>query len=72
MSNRVCTRLKKDNSEICNIQYPIKVDKTNVDYTTMRVKALKSILNDRGVECVGCLEKSDYVRRCKETEHLEL
>lgn len=70
---KVCQRLKKDNSEICNIQYPMKVEKgATVDYTKMRVKELKNILNDRGVECVGCLEKSDYVKRCVETQHLEL
>lgn len=50
----------------------IKVDKENMDYNKLRVKQLKGILADRGVDCEGCLEKSDYVARCKATEHLEL
>lgn len=50
----------------------IKVDKENMDYNKLRVKQLKGILADRGVDCDGCLEKSDYVARCKATEHLEL
>ncbi|KAG5178299.1 armet protein [Tribonema minus] len=69
---KVCQRLKKDNADICNMQYPIKVDKGNVDYNTLRVKALKSILAERGARCDGCIEKSDYVKRCKETENMEL
>jgi hypothetical protein len=68
---KVCERLMKDNSEICDVKYPIKVDK-DVDYNKLRVKQLKQILNDRGTDCVGCIEKPDYVSRCKETEHLEL
>lgn len=69
---KVCQRLKASNAEICEIKYPIKVDKENMDYNKLRVKQLKGILADRGVDCDGCLEKSDYVARCKATEHLEL
>ena len=38
----------------------------------MRVKHLKQILADRGVACVGCLEKRDFVKKCKETAHMDL
>jgi hypothetical protein len=27
-------------------------------------------LSDRNVECVGCVEKDDYIKKIKETEHL--
>lgn len=60
----VCHRLPANSA--------IKVDKENMDYNKLRVKQLKGILADRGVDCDGCLEKSDYVARCKATEHLEL
>ena len=50
----------------------MKIDTKNIDYNTLRVKQLKQILNDRGAECTGCLEKPDFVKRCKETEHMEL
>lgn len=49
-----------------------KVDRGNTDYSKMRIKQLRNILAERGIECVGCIEKSDFVRRCKETEHMEL
>ncbi len=49
----------------------MKVDK-NTDYSKLRVKQLKAILADRGVACKGCLEKRDYIKRVKETDHMEL
>lgn len=49
----------------------LKVDK-DTDYSKLRVKELRKILDNRGVGCDGCLEKGDYVRKCQETEHLEL
>ena len=30
------------------------------------------LLDQRGVKCVGCSEKSDFVKKCQETEHLDL
>jgi mesencephalic astrocyte-derived neurotrophic factor len=53
----------------------IKVEKKEgeeVNYQKMRVKALKSILADRGVKCTGCTEKNEFVKKCQETEHLEM
>jgi hypothetical protein len=34
------------------------------------VKQLKSILADRGVECKGCLEKDEFIKKVVDTEHL--
>ena len=36
------------------------------------VLQLKTILDQRGVRCTGCTEKSDFVKKCQETEHLDL
>ena len=72
---KVCVRLKKDNPEICEVKYPLKVDKKEgeeVNYNKMKVKELKELLNNRGVKCIGCTEKEDFVKKCKETEHLEM
>jgi len=72
---KVCQRLKKDNPDICDIKYPIKIEKKEgekVDYASMKVKQLKTLLDQRGVKCHGCTEKSDFVRKCEETENLEL
>jgi len=72
--DRVCKRLKKDNDAICDVKFAVKVEAaaTAEDVTKLRVKQLKTILNDRGVECEGCLEKSDFVKRVLETAHMDL
>lgn len=49
----------------------MKVD-AETDYSKLRVKELKSILAARGVECTGCIEKPDFVKKAQETAHLEL
>jgi hypothetical protein len=72
---KVCSRLKKDNPDVCAVKYPLKVEKKEgevIDYNKLRVKELKILLDQRGVKCSGCTEKSDFVKRCQETEHLEM
>jgi len=71
---RVCKKLTRDNPDICEITYPVKIeaDVSEADLGKMRVKTLKGILADRGVDCPGCLEKSDFVKRVKATQHMDL
>lgn len=49
-----------------------KKEGEGVDYNSMKVKDLKTILSQRNVKCSGCTEKSDYVKKCQETEHLDM
>ena len=70
-SKKVCQRITKTNPEICTVKFPVETEKMEVkDLSKLRVKQLKSILADRGVECVGCIEKDDFVKKVQETEHL--
>ena len=69
---RVCKKLERKSGEICGVKFKIKTKKGATNYKKMRVKHLRQILADRGVTCTGCTEKSEFVRKCKETEHLEL
>ena len=70
-SLKVCKRITKSNPEICTVKFPVKTDKMEKkDLSKLRVKQLKSILADRGVECKGCLEKEEFIARVQETEHL--
>jgi mesencephalic astrocyte-derived neurotrophic factor len=53
----------------------LKVEKSEsgtVDYNKLRLKELKTLLDQRGVKCTGCTEKADYVKKCQETEHLDM
>jgi len=70
-SKKVCERINKTNPEICSVKFPVKTEKMEKqDLSKLRVKQLKSILADRGVECKGCLEKDEFIRKVQETEHL--
>ena len=69
-SDRICKKLKAKSAEICSIRRPIKVDTATVDYTKLRVRELKASWRTDAVK--NCVEKSEFVKRCKETAHLEL
>lgn len=70
-AEKVCKRLEKVNPEVCSVRFPMKTEKMDAqDYNKLRVKQLKQILADRGVECKGCAEKKDFVKRAMETEHM--
>ena len=43
-----------------------------INYNSLKVKELKAILDQRGVKCSGCTEKSEFVKKCQDTEHLEI
>ena len=70
-SDRVCKRIDKTNPEICGVKFPVKTEKMEKkDLSKLRVKQLKSILADRGVECKGCLEKAEFIKKVQDTEHM--
>lgn len=69
--DRLCKRINKSNPEICSVKYPVKTENLEKkDLTKLRVKQLKSILTDRGVECKGCVEKEEFIKMVQDTEHL--
>lgn len=69
--DRVCKRINKANPEICSVKFPVKTENLEKkDLTKLRVKQLKSILMDRGVECKGCVEKEEFIKKVQDTEHL--
>jgi hypothetical protein len=68
---KVCQRITKTNPEICTVKFPVKTEKMEKkDLSKLRVKQLKSILSERGVECKGCLEKEEFIKKVQDTEHL--
>jgi len=69
-ADRICKTLKKTSPEICQVRKPVKIEKGVTDYNKLRIKELKRIIADRGTTCQNCLDKSDYVKRCMETENL--
>lgn len=70
-SLKVCQRINKTNPEICTVKMPLKTaNMEKKDLSKLRVKQLKQILADRGIECKGCIEKAEFIKKVEETEHL--
>merc|ERR1712038_1522120 len=70
-TKKVCERITKTNPEICSVKFPVQTEKMEKkDLSKLRVKQLKSILADRGVECKGCIEKEEFIKKVQDTEHL--
>merc|ERR1719326_2356260 len=61
-----CKRLAKADAAICELKEPRKLDK-NINLEKMRVKQLRELMQEFGVDCPNCLEKSDMVKRIKAT-----
>ncbi|KAL6092479.1 hypothetical protein STEG23_019208 [Scotinomys teguina] len=62
---KICEKLKKKDSQICELKYDKQIDLSTVDLKKLRVKELK-ILDDSGEMCKGCAAKSDYIRKINE------
>jgi hypothetical protein len=72
-TEKLCKRIAKANPEVCSVRFPAKTEgKTEDDFKGMRVKQLKQILADRGVECKGCSEKGEFVKKVVATQHMEM
>eukprot|EP00586_Coscinodiscus_wailesii_P015582 CAMPEP_0172492730 /NCGR_PEP_ID=MMETSP1066-20121228/23965_1 /TAXON_ID=671091 /ORGANISM="Coscinodiscus wailesii, Strain CCMP2513" /LENGTH=126 /DNA_ID=CAMNT_0013262519 /DNA_START=267 /DNA_END=647 /DNA_ORIENTATION=+ len=70
-ADRVCKRINKTNTEICGVKFPMKTAKLEKkDLSKLRVKQLKKILSERGVDCKGCVEKEEFIKKVMDTEHL--
>lgn len=69
--DRICKKLKKEAPDMCAVREAVKIEKGVTDYQKLKIKDLKKILADRGTKCTNCLEKSEFVKRCQETEDLE-
>uniref|UniRef100_A0A8C6D3J4 Cerebral dopamine neurotrophic factor n=1 Tax=Moschus moschiferus TaxID=68415 RepID=A0A8C6D3J4_MOSMO len=63
---KICEKLKKMDSQICELKYEKKLDLASVDLSKRRVAELKQILHGWGEECRACAEKTDYVNLIKE------
>merc|ERR1711934_115951 len=60
-----CKRLATGDSAICTLKEPRKLD-PNMNLQKMRVKQLRELMQEFGVDCPNCLEKSDMIARIKE------
>ncbi len=68
---KLCQRISKTNPEICTVKFPVQTQNLEKkDLSKLRVKQLKQILSERGVDCKGCIEKEEFIKMVQETEHM--
>merc|ERR1712087_773975 len=64
-SKRLCNRLKKKDAQMCELRF----DK-NVDLKKLRVKELRKICDDEGIDTKSLVEKDEYIKKIK--QHFKL
>lgn len=65
-ADKVCERLMKKDSQICQLRYDKTIDMKTVDLKKLRVKDLKKILNEWDEMCPNCIEKTEFIARIEE------
>merc|ERR1712080_253763 len=61
-----CKRYAAMDPDIRTLRFPKKAD-PNMNLEKMRVKELRHLMQEYEVECPNCLEKSDMIKRIRET-----
>lgn len=67
-SEKICEKLKKLDSQICELKYDKTIDLAKTNLKKLKVKDLKKILSQWGEDqaCKGCAEKSDFIKVIEE------
>jgi len=65
-ADKVCEKLFKKDSQICDLRYEKTIDLKTVDLKKLRVRDLKKVLADWDEVCDGCIEKAEFIRRIEE------
>ncbi|KPP74433.1 cerebral dopamine neurotrophic factor-like [Scleropages formosus] len=64
---KICERLQKMDSQICELRYEKHVvDFSKESLSKLRVAELKNLLNSWGEVCRACIEKTDFVNLIQE------
>ena len=64
-AKRLCTRLKKKDGQMCELKYEKKFDPKAADFAKMRVKELRRVCEDEGLDTKGLVEKDEYIKKIK-------
>jgi len=64
-AKRLCNRLKTKDGQMCELKYDKKFDPKVADWKKLRVKELRKICDDEGLDTKGLVEKEEYVKKIK-------
>ena len=62
-AKRLCTRMKKQDAQMCELRYEKKIDVKNTDLKKLRVKELRKIADDEGINVKGLVEKEEFIKK---------
>ena len=57
--------MKKKDAQMCELRYEKKIDVKNTDLKKLRVKELRKVCDDEGIDTKGLVEKDEYIKKIK-------
>jgi len=64
-AKRLCNRLKKKDGQMCELKYDKQFDPKTADWKKLRVKELRKICDDEGLDTKGLVEKDEFLKKIK-------
>merc|ERR1712060_192485 len=64
-SKRLCARLKSKDAQMCELRFDKKIDVKNTDLKKLRVKELRKLCDDEGINTKGLVEKDEFIKKIK-------
>jgi len=64
-AKRLCNRLKAKDGQMCELKYEKKFDPKAADFKKMRVKELRKVCDDEGIDTKGYTEKEEFIKAIK-------
>jgi hypothetical protein len=64
-AKRLCNRLKAKDGQMCELKYDKKFDPKTADWKKLRVKELRKICDDEGLDTKGLVEKDEFLKKIK-------
>jgi hypothetical protein len=69
-ADKICReKLLKKDPQICDLKYDKQIDVHSVDLKSLKVKDLKKILSDWGVDTRLFTEKSEFIQKIEELKN---
>ena len=62
-AKRLCNRLKAKDGQMCELKYDKKFDPKSADWKKLRVKELRKIADDEGIDVKGLVEKEEFIKK---------
>merc|ERR1740138_1201888 len=64
-AKRLCNRLKTKDGQMCELKYDKAFDPKAADWKKMRVKELRKVCDDEGLDTKGLVEKDEFLKKIK-------